>query len=112
MFSVDLFFLFFGFLFLGFLLLCFFFLLLFLLLFLFLFLLLFFLFVLFRLFGLLGCGFGDLIHADHEVSVLDAYFFYGIVAVEGFALEDHLEGLSGHAFDFLNFVFEDRHLHK
>lgn len=104
MFSVDLFFLFFGFLFLGFLLLCFFFLL--------LFLLLFFLFVLFRLFGLLGCGFGDLIHADHEVSVLDAYFFYGIVAVEGFALEDHLEGLSGHAFDFLNFVFEDRHLHK
>lgn len=108
MFSVDLFFLFFGFLFLGFLLLCFFFL----LLFLFLFLLLFFLFVLFRLFGLLGCGFGDLIHADHEVSVLDAYFFYGIVAVEGFALEDHLEGLSGHAFDFLNFVFEHRHLHK
>ena len=112
MFSVDLFFLFFGFLFLGFLLLCFFFLLLFFLLFLFLFLLLFFLFVLFRLFGLLGCGLGDLIHADHEVSVLDAYFFYGIVAVEGFALEDHFEGLSGHAFDFLNFVFEDGHLHK
>lgn len=54
----------------------------------------------------LGCGFGDLVHADDEVGVFDAYFFDGFVGVEGFAFEDHFEGLRGHAFDFLYFLFE------
>jgi hypothetical protein len=54
----------------------------------------------------LGSGLGDLVHADHEVGVLDAYFFDGVVVVEGLTLEDDLEGFGGHPFNFLDFCFE------
>lgn len=81
-----------------------------------LFLLLLLLFLLGRLYlGLffgLGGGFGDLVHADHEVGVLDAYFFDGVVVAEGLALEDDLESFCRHALDLLDFCFEDGDLRR
>ena len=62
---------------------------------LFLFLFFFFLFLLFfgcfwlTLFLGLGCRFGNLIHADHKISILDANFLNWVVIIEGFPLENN-----------------------
>ena len=58
----------------------------------------------------LGCGFGNLAHADNKIGVLDAQFVDRVLIVEGFTLEDHLEGLCRHALDLLNFIFEGGNL--
>lgn len=63
------------------------------------------------LFGF-GCRLGHLVHAYDEISILDAYFFDGVVVVKGFALEDHLKCIGWHALDLLDFGFKDSDLNS
>ena len=58
----------------------------------------------------LGCGFGDLVHANNKIGVLDAQFVDRVLIVEGFSLKDHFKGLCRHTLGLLNFIFEGGNL--
>ena len=71
------------------------------------------LFLLFLLLGLLllfllglGVGLCDLVHADDEVSVFDAYFLDSVLVVEGLSLEYDFQSIGCHALDLLDFGLE------
>lgn len=83
----------------------------------FVFLFLFFLFLIFRrislhLFFRLCNRFSHLIHANNKICVFYTYLFNRVFVVESFALKNHFECFSWHAFDFLYLGFEDVDLNK